>query len=133
VNSLTSKQPLADDEFARLAAFLASIGEAAMDIETLDGYFAALICGPDTVLPNEYLPQMWGDDFSFESDEHAAEIIGLLMRHWNTVSTELQKTLHEPNVYMPVLLERDDGLAPANNWAHGFMRGVQMRSVSGVN
>nr|WP_236861879.1 UPF0149 family protein [Burkholderia mayonis] len=52
------------------------------------------------------------------------------MRHWNTISTELLKTLHEPNVYLPVLLEREDGVAPANDWAHGFMRGVQMRSAS---
>ncbi|OXJ22571.1 YecA family protein [Burkholderia sp. HI2714] len=129
MNYLTSQQPLADDDFARLAAFLDSIGDA-MNIETLDGYFVALICGPDIVLPSEYLPQIWGDDFSFESDGQAAEIIELLMRHWNTISTELQQTLHEPNVYLPVLLEREDGVAPANDWAHGFMRGVQMRSAS---
>ncbi|HEF4774084.1 TPA: UPF0149 family protein [Burkholderia multivorans] len=130
MNSLTSNLPLADDEFDRLAAFLDSIGDAAMNIETLDGYFAALICGPDIVLPSEYLPQIWGGAFSFESDGQATEIIGLLMRHWNTISTELLKTLHEPNVYLPVLLEREDGTAPANDWAHGFMRGVQLRSAS---
>ncbi len=59
MNSLTFNQPLADDEFARLAAFLDSIGDATMKIETLDGYFAALICGPDIVLPSEYLLQIW--------------------------------------------------------------------------
>jgi uncharacterized protein len=33
-------------------------------------------------------------------------------------------------VYLPVLLRRDDGVAHANDWAHGFMRGVKMRRVS---
>ncbi|MBR8028567.1 UPF0149 family protein [Burkholderia cenocepacia] len=130
MNNLTSQQPLTDDDFARLSGFLDSIGDAAMNIETLDGYFVALICGPDIVLPSEYLPQIWGEDFSFESDGQATEIIELLMRHWNTISTELQQTLHEPNVYLPVLLEREDGVAPANDWANGFMRGVQMRPAS---
>ncbi|MDR8970587.1 hypothetical protein FEP59_00911 [Burkholderia multivorans] len=36
----------------------------------------------------------------------------------------------EPDVYLPVLLEGDDGIAPGNDWAHGFMRGVQTRPAS---
>ena len=38
-----TNQPLTDQEFERLADFLGRIGPAAMNIETLDGYFAALI------------------------------------------------------------------------------------------
>ncbi len=40
-------------------AFLDEIGVPAMNMESLDGYFAALICGPDMVLPSEYLPGIW--------------------------------------------------------------------------
>lgn len=76
MNNLTSDKPLTDDKFARLTAFLDSIGKSAMNIEMLDGLFVALICGPDTVLPGEYPPQIWGEDFSFESDGQAAETIG---------------------------------------------------------
>lgn len=65
----------------------------------LDGYFAALICGPDMVPLSEYLSQIWGEDFAFESDEQTAEIMGLLMRHWNTIATELLHTLDKPDVY----------------------------------
>lgn len=130
VKNLPLLQPLTDDEFARLAGFLEAIGTPAMNIETLDGYFAALICGPDMVLPSEYLPQILGEDFSFDSDDQATEIMGLLMRHWNTIAAELRITLDEPNVYLPVLLEGADGVAPGNDWAHGFMRGVQTRPAS---
>jgi uncharacterized protein len=38
--------------------------------------------------------------------------------------------LKEPEVYMPVLLEDDEGIAHGNDWARGFMRGVQARPAS---
>lgn len=123
----TLTEPLTDDEFAHLAGFLDAIGPHAMNIEMIDGYFVALICGPDMVLPSEYLPQVWGEDFSFDSNGQAHEIMSLLMRHWNTISTQLQRVLDEPDVYLPVLLETEDGMTPGNDWAHGFMLGTHTR------
>ena len=52
------------------------------------------------------------------------------MLHWNTIAGELLRTLGEPNVYMPVLLQDEAGIARGNAWAKGFMRGVQMRPES---
>lgn len=101
-----------------------------MNLETIDGYFAALICGPDMVLPSEYLPKIWGEDVVFNSNEEAADITDLLMRHWNVIAAELLGTLKQPNVYLPVLFEGDDGIARANDWAQGFMRGVRTRPSS---
>jgi uncharacterized protein len=126
----TTQQPLSDDEFNRLSKFLDGIGAPAMNMESLDGYFAALICGPDTVLPSEYLNAIWGEGFCFDDNGQATDILGLLMRHWNTISSELFRTLKKPEVYMPVLLEDDDGIARGNDWARGFMRGVQARPAS---
>ena len=130
MNNPTIQQPLSDDELNRLGEFLNKIGAPAMNMESLDGYFSALICGPDMVLPSEYLPGIWGEDFCFNSDNQATDILGLLMRHWGTISSELFRTLKEPHVYMPVLLEDDEGLAQGNDWARGFMRGVQARPAS---
>jgi len=123
-------QPLTDQEFERLAGFLGSIGPSAMNMETLDGYFAALISGPDMVIPSEYLPQIWGEDFSFATDDQASDILGLLMRHWNTIAGELLRTLSEPHVYLPVLLQDEAGVAHGNDWAQGFMLGMQVRAAS---
>ena len=124
------QQALTEDDFDRLTDFLEAIGSPAMNIEMLDGYFAALICGPDMIFPSEYLPQIWGDDFSFDSDAEATEIMELIMRHWNTISSALLHTLEEPDVYLPVLLEGSDGIAHGNDWALGFMRGVHTRAAS---
>ena len=50
-----SGQPLTDAEFERLADALKRYGgKRAMNIEMLDGFLAALICSPKTVLPSEY-------------------------------------------------------------------------------
>jgi uncharacterized protein len=57
MNNPTIQHPLSDDELNRLGEFLDEIGAPAMNMESLDGYFAALICGPDMVLPSEYLPE----------------------------------------------------------------------------
>ncbi len=126
-NQLT-QLPLSDDELDRLGDFLEGIGSLAMNLEMLDGFFAALICCPDTVLPSEYLPQVWGEDHAFDNNDQAAEILGLIMRHWNTIASALFQTLQEANVYLPVLLEDEHGVVHGNDWANGFMRGVQLRA-----
>ena len=131
MDSSTTKQPLSDDEFNRLGKFLDGIGAPAMNMESLDGYFAALICGPDMVLPSEYLTCDLGRGLLLSTDNgQATDILGLLMRHWNTISSELFRTLKEPEVYMPVLLEDDEGIAHGFDWARGFMRGVRAPPAS---
>jgi hypothetical protein len=57
-------EPLTDAELERLSATLARFGDKrSMNLEQLDGFIAALVCGPDIVLPSEYLPEIWGDDY----------------------------------------------------------------------
>jgi uncharacterized protein len=125
-----TQQLLNDAELGRLGDFLEEIGTPAMNLEMLDGFFAALICGPDNVMPSEYLPQVFGKDHCFDSNDQATEILGLVMRHWNTIASELFRTLEEDEVYLPVLLEDADGVVYGNDWARGFMRGVQLRPYS---
>ena len=54
-------RPLTDAEYDRLGSMLAH-SERAMNLEMVDGFFAALICGPETVPPSEYLRLIWGGD-----------------------------------------------------------------------
>jgi hypothetical protein len=51
------------------------------------------------------------------------ETMGLMMRHWNTIAG----TLFKGEVYVPMLLEDENGVAHGNDWARGFMRGMGMR------
>ncbi len=125
-----SQLPLSEAELEQLANLLNDLHEDAMNLEMLDGFFAALICCPELVPPNEYLPHIFGADFSFSNVEQANEIIGLMMRHWNAIASDLLRTLDFDDIYLPVLLQDEDGTAHANDWANGFMYGVGLRPQS---
>ena len=124
-----ASQRLTDEEFDRLdELLLRSDGEGAMNLEEVDGFFAALICGPEMVLPSEYLPEICGlessdADFPFDGLEELQEFLDLLMRHWNNIAN----TLSSGEIFLPFLEENDDGIVCGNDWAWGFMRGVEMR------
>ena len=85
-------QTLTDAEYDRIAAVLGCFhGERAMNLENLDGFFAALICCPDPVLPSEYLPEIWGggdmaDADAFATKQELQEFLDLIVRHWNVMT-----------------------------------------------
>ena len=87
--------PLTDAELDRLGEFLKGCaGGKAMNVEELDGFFAALVAGPEVVMPSEYLPEVFGgetDAHEFSSLEEAKNILALLMRHWNEIAHALER------------------------------------------
>ena len=120
--------PLTDAEYDRVSSVLSQFRhEQAMNLEALDGFFAALICGPAHVHPSDYLPEIWGgemaDEEAFSSQQELKDFLDLLMRHWNAVAD----TLQSGDVFLPLLLEDDHGIAHANDWARGFMRGMDVQ------
>ena len=122
---------LTEAEFDRLAEFLRNTkGGQAMNLEQMDGFFAALIAGPEVVPPSEYLPKVFGGEMSntceFAGLDEANDILGLIMRHWNGIAAALAKG----DVHLPVLLEDVNGVCQGSDWSVGFMRGVDMRSAA---
>jgi tRNA splicing ligase len=76
-------QPLTDAELDQLAEFLKSCKSGkGMNVEQLDGFFAALIAGPETVMPSEYYSEVFGGEMSDTCDfrclDEANEILGLM-------------------------------------------------------
>ena len=125
------QNPLTDDELAKPGEFLNSIKNSrAMSLEEMDGFFVALICGPEMVSPSECLPYVWGNELSndgvFQSLDEAREVLNLAICHWNTIAG----TLVKGRVYFPFMLEGEDGLAQGNDWAKGFLRGMGLRRDS---
>lgn len=123
-----NNEPLTDVELDHLGRFLRDCnGGMAMNIEELDGFFAALIAGPETVAPSEYMPEVFGSNTSefhhFETLEEANEILALLMRHWNDIAGTLSR--HE--VHLPIIIEDESGMGLGNDWARGFIRGTRLR------
>src|ERR1700693_4799966 len=125
---ITKNEPLTESELDHLGRFLKNCkGGKAMNIEELDGFFAALIAGPEIVPPSEYMPEVFGSEtprtHQFESLEEGNEILGLMMRHWNDIAG----TLSKGKVYLPLLQLDENGEEHDNEWARGFIRGTRMR------
>jgi len=121
-------EPLSEPELDRLDEFLRGHKSGkAMNIEEVDGFFCALIAGPEIVMPSEYLSEVFGSETSetlgFNTVPEADEILGLLIRHWN----EIAKSLSKREAYLPLLLEDENGLVHGNDWARGFIRGTRLR------
>ncbi len=98
-----------------------------MSFEEIDGFFHALVIGPDLVMPSEYLHEIWGEGPVFESEAQVHEVMGLIQRHWNAIAARTAATA------LPVMwLEPSDEDPPGTRWACGFARGVDLRAQSWV-
>ena len=121
---------LADAEIDRLTDLIAAAsGGKGMSVEWIDGYLAAILCTPTLVRMDDYLPPIFGaasmGELEFEGQEQAQETIALLMRQQNVIASALAKSLTDKqSLHWPILLEDDDGFAPGNEWAQGFLRGA---------
>lgn len=128
---MLSADPLTDAEVEELDEFLlnAESIEESMDISTLDGFLTAIVCGPKTILPSEWMRWVWDmergkDAPRFKDKAEAQKILGLMMRHMNDIA----RTLHQaPSQYEPLLMEnpnKGDPVPVIDEWCWGFMKGV---------
>jgi uncharacterized protein len=106
---------LSDEEYERLDEFLLERidddadtndkDEGVLDISELDGLFTAIVSGPMTIMPSQWLPVVWGDFEPVSEDEKDfTEILSLMLRHMNAIANMLMETLEE---FEPVYLERE--------------------------
>ena len=120
--------PLSETEYDKLESILDQFEkENVMNLEAVDGLFTALICSPEMTQPNIYLRAIWGDkgipaNELLQNDQDTQDFMFLLMRHWNAVVRKLD----DDEVFLPVLFEDSDGNAKGNDWAKGFVRGMQI-------
>lgn len=109
---------------ARLARFLSSCARSgSMQLEEVDGYFAALIAGPKRGGPHRYWTTVFGGDVSTlcaNERERLNEALDLLAHHWHS----MEDTLSQGLPLGPLLLEDAPGVARGQAWARGFLRGV---------
>ena len=135
MTNLLDKGPLTEAEIGELDRFLMNAKgvEHPMDISTLDGFLTAVVCGPKTILPSEWMRWVWdmenGEESPvFKDRAQAQHFFGLLMRHMNGIAHTLNEA---PEEYEPLLLEnpnKGDPVPILDEWCCGFMKGVQLDS-----
>ena len=125
-----TSEPLNDADFDRLSSILGRFhDQGSMNIEQLDGFLTALVCRPDNIPSSEVLRAIWGDHVVKEisaSKSTFEDFLSLLTRHRHAILG----TLRAGDVYLPLLLIDDNGTAPGNDWAKGFVRGMELRNAS---
>ncbi len=130
--------PLNDEEIAWLEEYLlnrideeeAASGETdegIFEISGLDGFFTAIICSKNLVMPSTWLPALWGDyKPEWANEAEFEKVLNLLMRHMNEIAGLL---LNDPDKFEPLFLEREvEGrtILIVDEWCVGFERGMSL-------
>ncbi|WZN43823.1 UPF0149 family protein [Chitinophaga pollutisoli] len=97
-------------------------GQGAMNPEMIDGFFTAMNCGPETVLPSEYMLVIFGEA-NFDSQQQAEVVLRTLIRHWNVIVSMLSEDM----AFLAFFQEHADGVVYGNDWAKGFLMGMGIR------
>lgn len=132
--------PLTDQEIDELNRFLLEripveeaeaapdeTDEGVLDISELDGFLTAIVSGPKSLMPSEWLPVVWGD---FEpvwlSPEESERIITMVLRHLNGIVVTLNNA---PDEFEPIVLDVEEGdaiVTSVEEWCLGYMKGVSL-------
>ena len=120
--------PLNEPELRALDVFLADPAweETTMDVAMLEGYLAALVIGPETVIHSAWLPWVWdihegNADAQFADLDEMEHSIQLVMRLYYQV---LQQFDADPPVFEPVYWRSADW--GATEWCEGFLLGTRL-------
>lgn len=97
-------------------------------ISTLDGFFTAIISGPEMIPPSTWLQSIWGDfEPEWKNSQQAEQVISLLIRFMNGNADFL---LHDPHNFEPMFMEREvkgKTYMIVDDWCEGYMRGVELQ------
>ena len=134
---------LTDADIDRLDALLRerALPHGGLSLEALDGFFSALIVGPELVLPSEYLPIVWGDSPpEWTSGEQAQEGLELVTKLWNQIARrvkldpEAAEEAAFPLLALPDDMPEEDSPEMEDydypigaDWAAGFLLGASLR------
>lgn len=124
--------PLSDDELQELDNFLLFDVDCdeSMTMDTLDGYLHAIVIGPITLTPRQWMPGIWGQGDSMmpavESLEKLNRILELVMRLFNSIIAGLEEQPREIYLRWGTRAYRGREYDDAEGWAYGFCAGVKL-------
>ncbi len=128
---MRSRLPLTEAEFRKIDDFLMSdiVGENALMIDELHGFFTALAVTNQANVPLPFLSAVLDGEPRFRSDEEAWGIKDLLDRMYDQVVQMLsdEEFLFVPLFSFNTMNEELDPVPVPEGWCLGFLRGVAMQ------
>jgi uncharacterized protein len=100
----------------------------ATSLSMLDGAIAAVVAGPVSMMPEEWVCPLLGvdpDDFNHDTETFSA-IAATLMRH-NAISNTLST---KPESFEPLFVGASDGEVDARPWCMGFYAVIKLRLLA---
>jgi uncharacterized protein len=126
--------PLTDAEIDELDHFLLYETDVddSMTLDMLDGYLHALAVGPTTVHPTQWMPRIWGEDFTgmmppMKGIDQVNRILSLVTRLYNSIVANLEDP--DGPMIVPLWSTFQDGdreCDDAEIWAYGFIAGMDL-------
>jgi uncharacterized protein len=125
--------PLSEDELNELDQFLLHDvdTENVMTLDMVDGFLHAIAVGPTTIQPKRWLPKIWGTKEMMppmDSIEQLNHMLGLVMRHFNSIIVGLEDDPREISPYWSTMTYTSDEQEydDAETWAYGFVEGMRL-------
>lgn len=102
--------------------------DSVLCISELDGFFAAIVSGPEAVFPSQWLPALWGGEDQqpqWASEQELQRFVGLLITVMNNASTVL---MQRPETYTAQfnVSSVDESVVVVEEWCTGYMKGVAL-------
>jgi yecA family protein len=100
----------------------------ATSLSMLDGAIAAVVAGPVSMMPEEWICPLLGvdpDDFNHDTETFSA-IAATLMRH-NVISNTLPT---KPESFQPLFLRSPNGEVDVRSWCMGFYAVIKLRLLA---
>jgi uncharacterized protein len=133
--------PLSDEELDALELFLLDLDtDEGMTLDMLDGFLHAIVIGPETLLPSDWLPKVWGQQDADEMMLPAADldevqrVMGWVMRHHNSIVSDFEQHPPQPQPLWPTVQHGQGDqvreFEDAEAWAYGFVQGVKLNPAA---
>ena len=124
-----SKKPNSDDIFEVIDYYLTHYGhdDSILDTSELDGFFAALACAPNTIMPSRWMPAIWGGEELAPEWQDKKEIKDFTHAVF-TLYNHVMHCLNEDD-FEALFLEREiqnKTYTIVDEWCHGFLRGLKL-------
>lgn len=102
--------PLSEAQIARLQGLLEPLAETSdtMRLDEVQGFFTAVVSGPDHLTTEDWLPDVLGQEATFENEADKAEVVSLLEQLY----TLTRQSLEAGNVPDLILYDEEDGDEP---------------------
>jgi uncharacterized protein len=121
--------PLSDAELDFVESILMKYGndDSILDASELDGFFVALISGPEVLPPSRWLPALWGGVTpKLAKDAELQRFMNLLIQHINNCVLMLMEYPAEFVALFSTREHQGETLTIVEEWCFGYMRGVNL-------